>query len=753
MKIRLLAVFAAFSIMCGLLTPAYAATATQTRSQRYVEAMGQGWNLGNSFDGFNSDEGAISDETSWGNPAVTRKLITSIKDKGFDSIRMPLTLSTRYTEADGQCTIDTAWLARYKEVVDWALDADLYVMVNIHHDSWIWLSAWDGDVKSPEYIRFVQLWEQLAGYLKDEPEQVCFETINEPQFNEGTDEEKQEKLDKLNLAAYHTIRDSGGNNDDRMIVMPTLNTNHGNCDPLLKLVQGLNDENIIATVHYYSEWVYSANLGITSFDEALGDDGNTARKAADSAMSTVYKAFTQNGIGVVIGEYGLLGYDKSEKCNQLGEELKYYEYMNELSRKYGICLMFWDNGSGVDRSSADYGWKKPTLGAMLEASAKGRSSYSTGLDTLYYESAAEQDTVIPLTLNSNSFRGIQGLEQGRDYTYDNSSATITLKADYINRCFAEKSGYGTFAQLTFRFSSGADWHETLVKCASPVFGDASGTVKGLTIPAQFNGSEIRRITAYAGEEKTGPNSSWWKYLEHSNAYMAEDDALVLTEAFFNECAEGQIKFVIELYDGKTVELWITKDHGSVLTGKTEPIDLSAYADLDSDGWYQDAVRFVLAKGIMHGMGNGIFSPDGYLTRAQMSQIVYNMAGAPEPSGKAELSDVSDDAWYAAPVAWCIEYDIASAQGGAFEPERVLTRQEVVQFLYRYAASLGRDMSTDSVLDDVSDAAQISAEYRDAMIWAVSEGIVKGTPEGKLEPGRSINRAEVATIILSFCMSA
>lgn len=149
-------------------------------------------------------------------------------------------------------------------------------------------------MKSPEYVRFVQLWEQLADYFMGEPEQVCFETINEPQFNDGTDEEKQEKLDAINLAAYHAIRESGGKNGTRMIVIPTLNTNHEKCAPLLKLIQGLNDKNIIATVHYYGEWVYSANLGITGYDEVTGDDGKTPRKAAESAMEMVYKAFTEN---------------------------------------------------------------------------------------------------------------------------------------------------------------------------------------------------------------------------------------------------------------------------------------------------------------------------------------------------------------------------------------------------------------------------------------------------------------------------
>lgn len=105
-------------------------------SQEYVCAMGHGWNLGNSFDGANTDESVPdSGETEWGNPIVTRELIRSVKAKGFDSIRIPMTLFRRYEDIEDASVIDEEWLARYKEVIDWAVEEDLYVMVNIHHDS------------------------------------------------------------------------------------------------------------------------------------------------------------------------------------------------------------------------------------------------------------------------------------------------------------------------------------------------------------------------------------------------------------------------------------------------------------------------------------------------------------------------------------------------------------------------------------------------------------------------------------------
>lgn len=534
----------------------------QLTSQAYVEAMGHGWNLGNSFDGVDTDQEKEDEgETAWGNPKVTRELIRAVKAKGFQSIRIPMTLARRYGE-DESCTIDEDWLARYKEVVDWAVEEGLYVMVNIHHDSWIWLKEWDGDTQSEEYVRFVKLWEQLAGYFKDEPEQVCFETINEPDFV-GSDEEKQEKLDAVNLAAYHAIRESGGKNGDRMIVMPTLSTSFEKCDPLLALIQSLDDDHIIATVHYYGEWVYSANLGITGFDEVIDDTGKTARTAAENAMSTVRDAFTKNGIGVVVGEYGLLGYDKSERCDQPGEELKYYEYMNQIARDYGLCLMFWDNGSGIDRTDKAYPWKKPLVGEMLEVSMEGRSSYCTELDTLFLDQEITEDLKIPLTLNGNAFVGIEGLQEGEDYTYDEQTETVLLSAAYVNGLLSASDGYGLIGEVVLQFDGGAPWHEKLVRCGTPVFDPVSGTTEGLTIPASYNGAELRRIAAFSGEDHTGPHSDWWKYLEDSCAYYVEEDALLLDSRFFDECAEGEVRLVIEFFDGQVVELQLTKEGDNV----------------------------------------------------------------------------------------------------------------------------------------------------------------------------------------------
>lgn len=547
-------------------TPSAVQNMEKTASQAYVEDMGSGWNLGNSFDGFEADlDKEDPGETAWGNPTVTQDLLTSVKEKGYKSIRIPFTVYRRYTvnenAGDGEYkyVINEEWLKRYKEVVDWAVGDGFTVMINIHHDSWIWLKNWNGDKTSEEYRMYSDFWKQMAEYFKNEPEQVCFETINEPQFTDDGIGTAQDKLDIINQTAYDIIR-GVEENKERMIVMPSMYTkiDEAETDALYKMIKGLNDPNVIATVHYYCEWVYSANLGKTGFDEALWDD-YSPRKAVESMMSRLKTTFIDNGIGVIVGEYGLLGYDTSEGCLQEGEEMKYYEDMNYLAGENGVCLMFWDNGSGIDRNTAGHPWKKQVVGELLEASMKGRSSYATDLDTIYFTKEVTENVEIPLTLNGNTFTGIEGLTQDQDYTYDDETKTVVLKKDFVNQCLKSAASNGQVKELIMHFSSGADWHQYLVKCATPEVKSAAGTRQGITVPLKFNGDRVRRIMTYEKNGKVGPNSDWWNYLKYDEAFVVDtqNETITFTSVLFGDSSvkDGIMKAKVEFYSGASVDIW------------------------------------------------------------------------------------------------------------------------------------------------------------------------------------------------------
>lgn len=110
-----------------------ASSLSKNSMQAVVEAMQPGWNLGNTLDATGEDE------TSWGNPRVTKELIQSNAAQGYKSIRIPVTWDVHLGDAPNY-QIEPAYLDRVQEVVDWALDAKLYVMINLHHDSWLWVS-------------------------------------------------------------------------------------------------------------------------------------------------------------------------------------------------------------------------------------------------------------------------------------------------------------------------------------------------------------------------------------------------------------------------------------------------------------------------------------------------------------------------------------------------------------------------------------------------------------------------------------
>jgi hypothetical protein len=181
-----------------------------------VAAMQPGWNLGNTLD-------AIPDETAWGNPLTTQAMLHYVRSQGYNSIRLPITWSNHHGPAPDY-TIDAAWLARVRQIVDWSLAEGLYVMINLHHDSWQWINTYPSD-RTNVMNRYTALWTQIATAFRDHSAKLVFESINEPQFT-GTSGDDQSDLvvQELNTAFVRLVRQSGGDNTTRLLVLPTLHT-------------------------------------------------------------------------------------------------------------------------------------------------------------------------------------------------------------------------------------------------------------------------------------------------------------------------------------------------------------------------------------------------------------------------------------------------------------------------------------------------------------------------------------------------
>ncbi|MFD1150265.1 cellulase family glycosylhydrolase [Saccharothrix hoggarensis] len=521
-------------------------------------AMQPGWNLGNSLDATGSDE------TSWGNPRVTAALLDNIRAQGFNSIRIPVTWGQHQGPAPGY-TIDPAYMARVKEVVDWALADGFYVMVNIHHDSWQWIANMPAD-RAGVLARYNAAWTQIATTFRDSSPKLVLESVNEPQFsNSSGAAQNAELLHELNTSFHGIVRRSGGANATRLLVLPTLHTSadQARIDELTTTLTALKDPRIIATVHFYGYWPFSVNVaGGTRFDAV-------AQKDLTDSFDRVHDSLVAKGIPVIIGEYGLLGFDRHTGTIQQGEKLKFFEFLGHYARAKKITTMLWDNGQHFGRTS--FQWSDPELFAQIKSSWTTRSGTASSDQVFSARSSAITDKSLTLNLNGTSFLGLRhgttDLVRGTDYTVTGDQLTITASA--ITRLSGSRA-YGTNATLSARFSQGVPWRINLITHDTPVLQNATGTTSAFAIPTAFRGDQLATMEAkYADGSNAGPHN-WTSYKEFDRAFAPNytTNVTTLTSDFFAEVADGaRVTLTFHYWSGAKVTYHVTRT-GTSVTGTT-----------------------------------------------------------------------------------------------------------------------------------------------------------------------------------------
>ena len=211
-------------------------------------------------------------------------------------------------------------------------------------------------------------------------------------------------------------------------------------------------------------------------------------------------------------------------------------------------------------------------------------------------------------------------------------------------------------------------------------------------------------------------------------------------AGFLEAANGTQEEADALYEA-LLDAWNTL--------KTYPVN-TMYTDIPEGQWYYDAVDFVTRYGFMNGMDAGAFNAVGNVNRAQFVTILYRIAGQPAVTIDNPFVDVPAGQWYTDAVLWAYEKGITTgADATHFNPNGTLVRQNMVTFLLRFAKTMGIDTSNRADLSGYTDAGQIAAHARDAMQWAVAEGIISGMSATTLGPNGLANRAQIAVIISRF----
>ena len=322
-------------------------------TEAILEDMGLGWNLGNSLDATGGS--GLDTETSWSNPKTTQALIDKVKSLGFNTVRVPVSWG-KHVSGDNY-TIDSAWLARVKEVVDYCYKNDMYVILNIHHDTKSSASASGAGYypRSSAYSsseKFVtSVWSQAAEYFKDYDYHLIFETLNEPRligtgyewwFNKwNIPSEVKDAIDcinKLNQKAVDTIRDTGSNNRGRLIMCPGYDASiDGATVSGFKLPTDIsgNKNRIAVSVHAYSPYNFAMNVGSGSTSTYT----SSIKNELQDLFSTLKSNFRDKGIPVVIGEFG------STDKNNTAERVKWATDYTALAKKNNIPCVLWDNNA------------------------------------------------------------------------------------------------------------------------------------------------------------------------------------------------------------------------------------------------------------------------------------------------------------------------------------------------------------------------------------------------------------------------
>jgi len=324
-------------------------------TEAILEDMGLGWNLGNSLDATGGS--GLDTETSWSNPKTTQALIDKAKSLGFNTVRVPVSWG-KHVSGDNY-TIDSAWLARVKEVVDYCYKNDMYVILNIHHDTKSSASASGAGYypRSSAYSsseKFVtSVWSQAAEYFKDYDYHLIFETLNEPRLI-GTGyewwfskwnipSEVKDAIDcinKLNQKAVDTIRATGSNNRGRLIMCPGYDASiDGATVSGFKLPTDIsgNKNRIAVSVHAYSPYNFAMNVDTSK--GATSTYSSSIKDELQNLFSTLKSNFRDKGIPVVIGEFG------STDKNNTAERVKWATDYTALAKKNNIPCVLWDNNA------------------------------------------------------------------------------------------------------------------------------------------------------------------------------------------------------------------------------------------------------------------------------------------------------------------------------------------------------------------------------------------------------------------------
>lgn len=300
----------------------------------FAEELGAGINIGNSLDAYGRGEHETIGEyeTSWHNPEITPELLALIKESGFETVRIPVTWQEHLRE-DG--SIEPEWLMRVKEVVDYAYAQELYVIIDVHHDEWLYPS-YENLYQAQNMIEL--LWTQIAECFREYDEHLIFEGMNEPrckgmdwEWGNGTPEAYL-VINQWNQCFVDAVRKAGGYNEERYLLITAYRS--GGQEDMLNALLIPDDEHIMLSAHSYSPYSFAQDEdGTTEWKE----EEEESVKNINYDFRCMAEFSSKKHIPVVLTEFGAVDKENPE------DRTAWCEYMVGKAKKAGIPYIWWDN--------------------------------------------------------------------------------------------------------------------------------------------------------------------------------------------------------------------------------------------------------------------------------------------------------------------------------------------------------------------------------------------------------------------------
>ena len=325
-------------------------------SVELAKEMVPGWNVGNSLD-------AVGGETAWFNPLISQRLIDSIKAAGFKAIRIPVAWSNFSDSAS--FTINSTFMDRVEEVVNYVLKDSMYAIINEH-----WDNGWMQPTSAQQaYVnnRLAIMWKQIAIHFRDYDDHLIFAGMNEVMVTNDYSTPKPEYYaahNSFNQTFVTTVRSTGGRNVYRHLAVQGFNTNIDNTISGLVIPTDVTQRKLFIEVHYYDPFDFTLNTNshkninsvfVTQWGNNASQSEAWANESwADGQFQKMKINYIDKGYAVILGEYGViarLNLGSAALNASFAKYRRYYiEYITRSLERHGLIPFYWDNGNTGDNN-------------------------------------------------------------------------------------------------------------------------------------------------------------------------------------------------------------------------------------------------------------------------------------------------------------------------------------------------------------------------------------------------------------------